>query len=139
MKVSATINATSLRDSLKRLDKRYQVAIDKEIGVTAREIESSYKVNVPLDTGRLRSSIHVETSGKKGYSYGDKRGNTYNGSFETKAELNEAIIGTNVQYANIIEQRGGKVKGQNALKNAFETHTKGIESRIARILKSEMP
>lgn len=139
MKVSATINATSLRDTLKRLDKRYQVAIDKELSLTAVEIESSYKVNVPLQTARLRTSIHTETKNKKGYSYGDKKGNTYNGSFQTKAELNQVLVGTNVQYAGIIEQKGGKTKGQNALKNAFETHTKGIESRIARIIKSEMP
>jgi hypothetical protein len=65
MKVSATINATSLRDTLKRLDKRYQVAIDKELALTAVEIESSYKVNVPFDLGRLWSSIHFETKEQK--------------------------------------------------------------------------
>lgn len=58
----------------------------------------------PVVTGRYRSSIHIEQENSPAYSYTDKQGNTFDGSFETQADEGEILVGTNVNYASNVER-----------------------------------
>lgn len=78
---------------------------------------------VPVDTGRLRSSIHAVAVGKgeNTFSYNDKEGNSYNGALPS-ARSNEGsnigIVGTNVEYAPEQEFGNGKRIGHKYLTKA---------------------
>jgi len=131
MKVSINIAPESFIKKMRMLEGRYQKAIEKELGLTARDIESAYKIAVPVDTSRLRSSIHVET------------GNGTNGggqnSFKPKPKEGEIFVGSNVLYARIIERKGGKTKGKDALLSAFNVFTRNLPTRIKSILGRIIP
>lgn len=139
MKVFVSIDAKDFIRNLRSLEKNYQKAINKEMGLTARDIESSYKKAVPLVLGRLRSSIHVESQATQGYSYTDKKGNTFDGTFSEKPKDFERFIGSNVVYAPKIEFIGGTDKGKGALSQAFDMHTRNLASRIKSILDRTLP
>lgn len=113
-----------------------QNAMIDELKITALMIESGYKIGVPVDTGRLRSSIHVETANQRSYSYSDSTGQTYLGKLSIdRLQKTQVIIGTNVEYASKIEYRGGKTKGKQALLEAFEKETEGLPERLVKLIK----
>jgi hypothetical protein len=113
-----------------------QDKIVDELRTTGFEIETTYKINVPLITARLKSSIHTEHSDFTRFAYTDKFGNRYDGTFfEKPANRKQVIIGSNVVYAPIIEIKGGKTMGKDALQNAFDMHTKGLPERILKLIE----
>jgi phage gpG-like protein len=67
-------------------------------------IESKAKDLSPVDTGRLRSSIHAVAVGKPdefGY-YNDSNGQTFDGKLKSAVDndgTNTGMVGTNVEYA----------------------------------------
>ena len=72
-------------------------------------IESAAKLilqaNNHVDTGRLWSSVHFESSTvNRNFRYSDKLGNTYDGSFGINIGELEVYAGTNVEYADKIRQ-----------------------------------
>jgi phage gpG-like protein len=69
---------------------------EQELDASAIRIESEAKRRVPVDTGRLRSSIHIESARHSRRELGVQPG-----------EL-EVYVGTNVEYAHQIHSRGGK-------------------------------
>jgi len=135
MSVKLELKADQLIKKFDSLTKEVQVAMIDELRVTGFMIESAYKIGVPVDTGRLRSSIHTEHSDQTSFSYSDSEGNTYNGSLGYRLKPTQVIIGTNVEYAEKIEYRGGKTKGKGALLTAFEAETKGLPQRLADLIK----
>jgi len=106
----------------------------EEIRVTGALIETDYKLNVPVDTGRLRSSIHTKHSDYKAHNYSDNKGQMFDGTLSIEPNDFQAVTGTNVEYATKIELSGGKVKGKNALATAFEKNTRGLPSRLAKLI-----
>lgn len=70
----------------------------KAVRITLLQVETDAKLNCPVDTGRLRSSIHAEEAP-----------NGLSGS-----------VGTNVTYAPAIEFGTGKSRAQPFLFPAFE-------------------
>lgn len=110
-------------------------AMMEELILTAIMIESTYKIGVPVDTGRLITSIHTEYIGQTNYSYSDNEGNSYYGSFKSKPKEGQVIIGSNVEYANKIEYLGGKTKGKEALLEAFKKETRNLPDRLAKLIK----
>jgi phage gpG-like protein len=85
------------------------------------DIESFAKSNtIPVDTGRLRASIHtkyvkivnVANSTTHGnYAYSDNAGNSFDGSLSASVDINSVVVGTNVKYASKINREGGGGEG----------------------------
>jgi hypothetical protein len=135
MSVKLELKLDSLVKKFDTMPDEVQKAMIDELRLTAFMIETGYKIGVPVDTGRLISSIHVEHSDQKSFNYTDNRGNTYNGSIGYNLKPTQVIIGTNVEYASKIEYRGGKTKGKSALLEAFQKETAGLPERLAKLIK----
>lgn len=136
MSVKLDLEITNLVKKFKEMPMEVQKAMIDELFITGLMIESSYKISVPVDTGRLQSSIHTETANKRTFNYSDSTGQTYIGKFSIdRLEKTQVAVGTNVEYAQKIEFRGGKVKGKAALLNAFEKETAGLPERLAKLIK----
>ena len=131
MLIKFEIDTSDLDFDIAKLEK----AISKEMKTTARKIERTAKELVPVHTGDLRRSIHVDGSGL------------------------EYDVSTNVEYAPYMEygtsphdihgnpwlswKKGFKVKtvhhpGTKAYKymtKSFDTHTQDLDVRIANIIE----
>lgn len=97
-------------------DKQRKSAKD-ELHAAGLNVESGAKKMVPVDVGRLRSSIHMESDAiNRSFSYSDNAGNNFDGSLGVSPSEMEVYVGTNVEYAPVIHRRGGKGgKGQGFL------------------------
>jgi hypothetical protein len=135
MSVKLELKVNKLVDKFDSMPEAIQRAMIDELRLTGFMIESNYKIAVPVDTGRLQSSIHTEHSDQTSYNYSDNRGNTYNGKLGFNLKPTQVIVGTNVEYASKIEYRGGKTKGKRALLEAFEKETAGLPERLAKLIK----
>jgi phage gpG-like protein len=111
-----------LKKKLAELVKKIPIEAQKLILETAIiDIESYAKSNeIPVDTGRLRSSIHTKyirsvnvanSSTHGNYSYSDNTGNSYDGSLSESVDINSVVVGTNVEYAQKINRLGGGGEG----------------------------
>jgi hypothetical protein len=136
MSVGIAIDKREIANLVKDFDKLsldIQKKMEDEIILSATEIESAYKIGVPVKKGRLISSIHLEHGRKIGFTYTDNDGNRYNGSFAVAPKENEVFVGSNVVYAEIIEERGGRVKGLRALAQAFDAIVPAMIKRLENI------
>ena len=106
--------------ALVRIEGQLNTASRGVINEALLAIETRAKGYSPVDTGRLRSSIHAVAVGKgeSGYTYSDERGNSYNGALDV-ARSNEGsdigMVGTNVEYAAEQEFRNGERRGHKYL------------------------
>ena len=102
-------------------------------------IETRAKLGSPVDTGRLRSSIHAVAIGKSDeYRYSDNAGNSYDGALaEAGTEGNDGTgyVGTNVEYAPDQEFGGedGKKGGHKFLTRATAEMAPKIESELKKL------
>ena len=135
MKMKLELKVDKLVKEFDKMPDQIQKAMIDELRLTGTMIETGYKIAVPVDQGRLITSIHMEHSDLKSYTYTDHKGNTYNGSLNYDLKPTQVIVGTNVEYAQKIEYRGGKTKGKAALLNAFESETRGLPERLAKLIK----
>ena len=162
MSVSVTVDISKLESFLEKYSADVRKKVILELGTTGREVETGYKIGVPVITARLRSSIHTEDINFRRFAYNDRKGNSFDGSFTEKVNDDlTVLVGTNVEYARVIESgfngivnvkeftrtRQGRTEnvrshtrrmnrtGNNALANAFELHTSGLKGRINKILK----
>jgi hypothetical protein len=111
-----------------------QKKMEDEIILSAIQIRDAYLIAVPVDTARLRSSIHFESGRQVGYSYTDDPGNRYDGTFSNAPKDNEVFVGTIVEYSGAIEARGGTDSvGQNALAQAFDAIVPAMIKRLENI------
>jgi hypothetical protein len=103
------LNMTALREEMKKLNERIQEEVDETILAMSRvEIETVAKRNVPVDSGRLRASIITITKDTTTFNYTNREGGSYDGMLRTvRAGDGEVIVGTNVEYAEKIHERGG--------------------------------
>lgn len=96
-----------LRKRVKRYGDEAIQEIRDELDAAGINIESEAKNNINrdghVDTARLITSIHWESKGNRGYTYEDKFGNTFDGSFEQAIDDMTIIAGSNVEYAPKIE------------------------------------
>jgi hypothetical protein len=61
--------------------------------------------NNHVDTGRLRSSVHMESNSvNRNYTYSDEAGGSYEGSLGVNPGDMEVYVGTNVEYADKIRK-----------------------------------
>ena len=110
--IKAEFTDDSVRSLLKDLQKYGESQAKKtkdnlhEAGIN---IESASKNKITedghVDTGRLRSSIHYESSTvNRNYRYSDNEGNSFDGSLGVNPSEFEVYVGTNVVYADKIRQ-----------------------------------
>lgn len=102
-----------------------------ELVVTGLMIESKYKLNVLVDTGRLKSSAWTKHKKNKSYNYSNALGETFSGALDYDLKDHEVVVGTNVNYAIYVEERWKN----KAFENAYSSETKGLEQRLKKILK----
>ena len=122
--------------AIKQAGEAKQAAIMDEMQATAIEIVSTQKTlmnSVPgaggkigrIVTGRLINSFHFEKAGDN-YGYSDNLGQRFDGRFAERPKKNEILIGSNVVYAQKIEQMDGTFE---------QAYNAGVRSMIQRIEK----
>ena len=110
MELKITIDATSFADFLKKSPKEFERAVQNAIYKGALLIERFSKINAPVDTGRLRSSI------------------------STDLRPLEATIGPHVNYAIFVHEGTRFITGRPFMKNAAEQ----ADKQIAGIFNEEV-
>lgn len=133
------MNKTSFEISKQDLN-RFMKGMEKEVKEMERksedalialafDIDRDAKKGVNVVTGRLINSIHVEHSRMQGYSYSDREGNTFDGSFSEKAGRGEVFVGTNVEYAPQHERK------TSFLTWAYNANVDKLEQKFKKHLK----
>jgi HK97 gp10 family phage protein len=121
-----------------RLGQAGEKYLQKALTEVAIEGVSTMKVNTPVITGRLRSSMHHESPRTVSYTYKDNKGGGHNGKFAVNLTGLSVAFGTNVEYADavnygtlphVIEAKNKKAlfwKGaRHPVKRVFHPGTKG--------------
>ena len=110
--IKAEFTDDSVRNLLRDLEKYGEDQAKKtkdNLHKAGINIESASKEKITsdghIDTGRLRSSIHYESSTvNRAFRYSDNQGNSFNGSLGVRPDKLEVYVGTNVEYAEKIRQ-----------------------------------
>lgn len=109
--ISARIdNFEAFNAQINKILKQFPKRVYGEIYNTALQDVESFmktKTNIPVDTGRLRASIHTKRPYKPSHHYQDKEGNQYNSTLTGQVSYENVIVGTNVEYAEYMNERGG--------------------------------
>lgn len=126
----------ALASKLQAIGGMAKMKAQNAITAVAYKIDRAAKHAVPVDTGRLKNSIHVvlkETDDS--FSYSDDQGRTYSGSLGDvgfEKGVIGAAVGTNVEYA--AEMELNHPTRHHYLTNAVETHRDELIRRLMRIL-----
>jgi len=143
-------NVNNLQSELSDLEGRIKRDVYKTIIAMSKvEIETVAKRAVPVDTGRLKTSIMTLTKDIKTYSYTDREGNSYDGKLKSVQPFGyDVFVGTNVEYAVYIHEKGGggpfsgrtaggkkkpKGHGRYFLKNAYDAAIPKIITALRKI------
>jgi len=134
MAVTIKIDASSVFKKLKIYQKEVLDNARDEMLATALEVETDAKATdrMPIDTGRLKASIHTITSPSDDFNYKDDKGNNYNGSIDglpLSIKSFNIAVGTNVEYAIFQEAKNG------FLISAVKKNEPGYLKRMDKILK----
>lgn len=92
-------NAKEISKMFADFGKEGAKALQSALYVTALEGASEAKINCPVVTNRLRSSIHAENKLTRSAVYKDNNGLTFNGKLYAVFNDLDAAFGTNVEYA----------------------------------------
>ncbi|MEK6479608.1 HK97-gp10 family putative phage morphogenesis protein [Catalinimonas sp. 4WD22] len=117
--VKIYISKTHLRDFSRKIDKansHVKEQVKKEFQMATLEVETKAKQRVPVDTGRLRSSIQSDFSNI--------------GKFLTR-------VFTNVEYSKWIEFGSSRMKAKPFLNPAFQEVKAKLINNLKRIFKGK--
>jgi len=133
--ISAKIEGgAQLASGLTAFNKEIDKAIKRGVDRTALVIETGAKKKLKADghiiTGRLFSSIHAETKEGQSFNYKTKSGASFDGSLGQKIAADEAVIGTNVEYAPCIEYGTKNFSGDSFLGYAALQQKEKLKDRI---------
>ena len=133
--------------------KFYLAALDEQIeqALTAigAKVESHAKAEyVPVDTGRLKNSITYALAGKGAHikKYGpdekgkkDKQSRAYSGTapVDPGGKIRSVYVGSNVEYAEIVENGTSGRKGRHYLRQAIVNHIEEYKSLAHRALSGK--
>ena len=119
--MSVKINDNSAK-FLEDFERKLLVGLEA-IGIEA-EGNAKEDANMPVDTGRARSSITWATKAKEGegFSYSDDEGNNFNDQIGTGADEHSVYIGSNVEYFPYIEEGSRTISAHHVLRNAIVKH-----------------
>jgi phage gpG-like protein len=104
-------NSKAVSQELVNYGKRSAKGILKELQITGLKVETKAKVRVPIDTGRLRSSI------------------------ATKTRKENVTVSTNVEYAPFVELGTSRMSARPYLFNSYKEELPRLIKRIKQILK----
>lgn len=144
------IGGNKLKDELKNLnDEIKDTVFEVLFAMSKSEIETPAKRTAPKDTGRLIASINTFTKNITTFNYRDETGQSYDGTLKSiKPKGYEIIVGTNVEYAVYMHEKGGggpysgrtvggekrpKGYGRYFLKKAYEQAVPKIVAELRRI------
>lgn len=105
-----------LKEKLKKIEKTAANNIEQALINSALIVERDAKINAPVDTGRLRSSL----------SHATENLNSNNPS---------AIVFTNVEYAKTVELGSSKQSAQPYLFPALNSNKNKILKELAKAFK----
>jgi phage gpG-like protein len=117
--MQATVSITMTHNKLPVLLARAPRAVAAAVYATVVEVEREAKLLCPVDTGRLRASIHGQMTGPA-----------------------QGVVGTNVTYAAPVEYghvtpNGGYVAGRPYLTPAIEAGRERFRRRLIALLAGE--
>ena len=141
----------SLLGKLRKATKENPKIIQDELNKAGLAVETGAKKRTIVDTGRLRSSIHMRNktqvgsdgsiSGGKSHSYSDGKGGSYTDTLDVSLSDLEVAVGTDVVYAYKIHSDGGVRtnsiiggNGKGFLFNAQEEVKPELMSRLKEVL-----
>lgn len=102
--MSINVNISGIEQAQKELDKyvseKTKELVD-ETNKAALNVERGAKKRAQVDTGRMRSSIHIipVDSTDTNFQYSDNEGNTFDGASGESTGHEESAVVTNVDYA----------------------------------------
>ena len=109
---------------------------DKALEIIGGKAESYAKKLCPVDTGRLRNSIVYVTAGSGGSKGGlGEPARPEDMSPHSTPDKGTVVIGTNVEYAEIIELGGSKQAPKGYLNPAMQRHIKEYRQILEEVLK----
>jgi len=80
------------------------------------DFEKEVKIRTPVDTGRLRNSIHIE-------------------SIKTEGDMWEGEVGTDVEYASFVEYGTSKMAARAMFRQGKLIVASRMRARVKRALK----
>lgn len=95
---------SSWEKKFKSFGKKGREALMKAFTETAIESASVMAENCPVVTRRLASSVHFETPTTRHFVYKDSIGRGFNGSFSNAPTGLTVMFGTNVDYAEKVNE-----------------------------------
>lgn len=125
--------------NVEKIEGLLQEAVDRILWKMGAKAEGFAKDKTPVDTGRLRNSITFVTKADEGKTiqYSDEYGNEFSYQVGTGLEDNAVAIGTNVEYAEEVENGGRGRAGRHMLADAVSQHGDVYEKIIKLELNSE--
>jgi len=140
MKPDINISDRDVQRVLKNLDKysvKVQQKIDLQVYRSAQNINGNAVRNCPVKTSRLKNSLHVKTSKDRAHNYSDNEGKGFNGTLSVGVQKGQAVVGTNVEYAQDVEFGEVKTKtgSQPFLRPAANKEKQRFNNAIRKILR----
>jgi len=129
-------NAKEISKMFSDFGKDGEKALQGALFVTALEgaSEAQMPKNCPVITGRLRSSIHAENKKTSVNVYKDRNGLTFNGKLMAAFNEIDAAFGTNVSYAESVNNRnefmeaGAAKAEERVMENVVRAYNKLLEN-----------
>lgn len=127
-------NAKEISKMFEQFGKEGGEALQRALFVTALEGSSEAKINCPVVTNRLRSSIHAENKKTSVNVYKDRNGLTFNGKLMAAFNEIDAAFGTNVSYAEPVNNRnefmeaGAAKAEERVMENVVRAYNKLLEN-----------
>lgn len=139
----------SLVDNLDLVLKATDEQIEMALIAIGAKMESHAKADyVPVDTGRLKNSITFALAGGPAQisSYGpdsgggdDEQSKPYSGTApaDPGGKVRSVYVGSNVEYAEIVEEGTSGRKGKHYLRDAVNNHIEEYKSLAVRALSGK--
>lgn len=134
------MNNATWKSNIPSINDRIEIGALRGLVGSAIMVHKTAVVNCVVDTGRLKSSISYTVDGGSYMGYSTRVTPTMQNNKPTVSvtdhEISKvrgsAFIGTNVQYAWVIEVNGGKNgRGKGFIRNALATRKTACERVIA--------
>jgi hypothetical protein len=105
--------------------------VERILVAHALDLQARIQRRTPVLTGRLRNSIHtVPPNSSDRFRYTDNSGKSFNGSLGVSTGPGEVIVGTNVEYAPVIEAGRSRQAPQGMFAVSLKEKTLELERAI---------
>jgi phage gpG-like protein len=153
LKIAAIVDASKIASTANGFQKAFKDAVMQtglRIDRDTKSIMSREYVPDIVDTGRLRSSIHVQKAGDqvtvdaatvygRNFNYQDSNGKSWEGTIDVEIGPMEVIVGTNVEYAAFHEFGTRKLPARPYLGLAYTRNRGYLAERVKKNAKTVKP